>query len=191
MRVLAGLVLLLASACGGQEANRLGTQTTPAGGTVPSVTALPSSQATDTAGSPPVGMTTAQVTAGTGQATVTGTTTPGTPRPSTPPATIRPTAGTTVVSDDATGTRVYLHVGQRLEVHLTQGTYDPPVSTTSVLVRRSSTGGYPTTEPVLANFEAVGRGTSDVTATSDAACFHTQPRCLMPTRVWVVHVTVG
>lgn len=87
-------------------------------------------------------------------------------------------------------TTVHLFAGQRLVVQLSQGTYDPPVSSSKVLVRRSSSGGYPTSQPVNAVFEAVARGTADVTASTDAACFHTQPRCMMPTRLWIVHVTV-
>ena len=118
-----------------------------------------------------------------------------TPTPATLPtvtaATVQPIDGPTVVSDDASGSTVYLHVGQQLQVQLTHGTYDPPTSATGVLVRRSSTGGYPTTQPAMAVFEAVGQGTADVTATSDAACFHAQPRCLMPTHVWVVHVNIS
>jgi len=122
--------------------------------------------------------------------TVAGTTVAGPPSPSMR-ATVRSSTGATVVSDDASGSAVHLHAGQQLEVHLTQATYDPPVSSDSkTLFRRSSSGGYPTTQPVMAVFEATGRGAADITTTTDAACFHTQPRCLMPTRQWVVHVTV-
>lgn len=110
---------------------------------------------------------------------------------STTAGTVSPTAGTVLVTDGANGSTVQLRVGQRLEVRLSQDTYDPPVSSADTyLVRRSSTGGYPSAEPADAVFEAVAHGTADVTATTDAACFHTEPRCLMPTRLWVVHVTV-
>jgi hypothetical protein len=87
---------------------------------------------------------------------------------------------------------VHLVVGQHLRVRLSQGTWDPPDSTnTAVAVRRSSAGGYPSDQPVDATFDAIGRGSADVTAQSDAACFHTQPRCLMATRQWQVSVVVG
>jgi hypothetical protein len=77
-------------------------------------------------------------------------------------------------------------------VRLTSGTWDPPVSSaSSVVVRRTSSGGYPSDRPVDATFEAVGNGTAEITAQSDAACFHTEPRCLMPSRQWQVHVVVG
>jgi hypothetical protein len=87
---------------------------------------------------------------------------------------------------------VHLLVGQHLRVRLSQGTWDPPDTTDrAVAARRSSTGGYPTDQPVDATFDAVGTGRADVTAQSDAACFHTQPRCLMATRQWQVTVVVG
>jgi hypothetical protein len=96
------------------------------------------------------------------------------------------------VTDDDAGTTVRLRVGQRLRVRLSQGTWDPPVSSAErVVARRSSSGGYPTDQPVDATFGAVGNGTADVTAQSDAACFHTEPRCLMASRQWQVHVVVG
>jgi hypothetical protein len=96
------------------------------------------------------------------------------------------------VTDDDSGATVHLTVGQHLRVRLSQGTWDPPVSSADgVVVRRKSSGGYPTDQPVDATFDAVGRGSADVTAQSDAACFHTEPRCLMASRQWQVHVIVG
>jgi hypothetical protein len=134
-------------------------------------------------------------TAGTATA---GTASAAPARPSSPAAspsprrTPTPVAGTVTVTDGDSGTTVHLVVGQHLRVRLSQGTWDPPVSTDdAVVVRRSSAGGYPTDQPVDATFDAVGRGRADVTAQSDAACFHTQPRCLMATRQWQVTVVVG
>jgi hypothetical protein len=96
------------------------------------------------------------------------------------------------VTEDDSGATVYLATGQRLRVLLRQGTWDPPESTNSgVAVRRTSSGGYPSDQPVDATFEAISRGTADVTAQSDAACFHTEPRCMMASRQWEVHVVVG
>ncbi len=101
-------------------------------------------------------------------------------------------AGTVTVTDGDSGTTVRLAAGQRLRVRLTNGTYDPPESSADrVVVRRSSSGGYPSDQPVDATFEAVGKGSADVTATSDAACFHTEPRCMMASREWRVTVVVG
>jgi hypothetical protein len=96
------------------------------------------------------------------------------------------------VTDDDNDATVHLRVGQHLRVRLSQGTWDPPVSSADrVVVRRSSSGGYPSDQPVDATFDAAGGGTADVTAQSDAACFHTEPRCLMASRQWQVHVTVS
>jgi hypothetical protein len=44
---------------------------------------------------------------------------------------------------------------------------------------------------VDAVFGAAKRGTADVTAESDAACFHTEPRCMMASRQWQVRVSVS
>lgn len=126
-----------------------------------------------------------------------GTATSGPGRLASPPRTPspRPTptavGGTVTVTDDDNDANIRLRIGQRLRVRLSQGTWDPPVSSADgVVVRRSSSGGYPTDQPVDATFEAVGAGGADVTATSDAACFHTEPRCLMAQRNWQVHVLV-
>ncbi|GAC1445751.1 MAG: hypothetical protein NVS3B26_28360 [Mycobacteriales bacterium] len=96
------------------------------------------------------------------------------------------------VTDGDSGMTVRLARGQHLRVRLSSGTWDPPVSSgDAVVVRRSSTGGYPTDQPVDATFDAVGPGSADITAQSDAACFHTQPRCMMASRQWQVRVTVS
>jgi hypothetical protein len=96
------------------------------------------------------------------------------------------------VTDDDSESTVHLRVGQHVRVRLSSGTWDPPVSSAaSVVARRSSSGGYPSDQSVDATFEAVGKGTADVTAQSDAACFHTEPRCMMASREWRVHVVVG
>jgi hypothetical protein len=96
------------------------------------------------------------------------------------------------VTDDDSESTVHLRIGQHLRVRLSSGTWDPPVSSAgSVVVRHTSQGGYPSDQPVDATFDAVGKGTADVTAESDAACFHTEPRCLMASRQWRVHVVVS
>lgn len=96
------------------------------------------------------------------------------------------------MTDNDNGRTVRLTRGQRLRVRLSNGTWDPPSSSAQgVVVRRTSSGGYPSDQTVDAVFEAVGTGRAQVSATSDAACFHTQPRCMMPVRSWVVHVIVS
>jgi hypothetical protein len=98
----------------------------------------------------------------------------------------------TVVTDADSERTVHLRPHERLEARLSQDSYDPPTSSTAqVLTRRSSTGGYPGSAPVLAVFEALTAGQADVSTSSDYACFHTTPRCMRPSRLWVVHVIVG
>ena len=114
------------------------------------------------------------------------------PSPSAAPSTLHPTDGTTVVRDGDSGSTIHLRVGQQVRVQLQDGTWDPPTSSdAAVVARRSSSGGYPTNQPVDAVFQAVKAGTAELQAQSDAACFHTQPRCLMATRLWQLHVVVA
>lgn len=193
MRLAAVLAALaLTAGCGGSS----GTQDLSADGASPSTVASDAAASPETSPSPlparsakPPPTPTVTVSG--------GTATSGPGRLSSPPAspsprpTPSPVAGTVTVTDDDSGTTVRLALGQRLRVRLSRDTWDPPVSSADgVAVRRSSSGGYPSDQPVDATFEAVGKGSADVTATSDAACFHTEPRCMMPQRQWSVHVTV-
>lgn len=113
---------------------------------------------------------------------------PGPPGPSASPS--RGSATATATDTDS-GRTLFLHSRQFLKVHLSNRTWDPPISSApGVLRRQSSTGGYPTSAPVDAVFKAAAFGSADITAASDAACFHTSPQCMMPTRQWTVHVVV-
>ncbi|MEO6204047.1 MAG: hypothetical protein ABIO67_01495 [Mycobacteriales bacterium] len=114
------------------------------------------------------------------------------PQPTSPRPTPQASAGTVTVTDADSGRTIRLAIGQRLRVGLSNGTWQPPVSSdAAVLPRRSSTGGYPSDQPVDATFEATATGIADVTSQTDAACFHTEPRCMMPTRQWSVTVQVS
>ena len=202
MRLLLGAVALaLGAGCGG-SAESLG-EAAPSDAPSDHRLLPAPSTATSTAPVPlparrspsPAPARTVSATVGTATA---GTATAGPGRLSSPAASPspRPTptavAGTVTVTDDDSGTTVRLVRGQHLRVRLSQGTWDPPISSAdTVVVRRSSTGGYPTDQPVDATFEAVGAGRADVTAQSDAACFHTEPRCLMAQREWRVSVVVS
>ena len=99
--------------------------------------------------------------------------------------------GTMTVSEADTGRAVTLSAGQLLRVQLRSGTWDPPQSSLAAVVApRSSTGGYPSSRPVDASFAAVAAGRADVSAQSDADCFHARPRCLMAVRQWQLHILV-
>ena len=198
MRLPLGVVALaLAAGCGGSSTVSLG-QASPAA-SLPDDRVAPatSSPSASQRPSPVAASPSTSVVVGGGTATA-GTATTGPGRLSSPAASPspRPTpsavAGTVTVTDGDSGTTVHLVVGQHLRVRLSSGTWDPPQSSSDrIVVRRSSTGGYPTDQPVDATFDAVARGSADVSAQSDAACFHTQPRCMMAQRDWRVTVVVS
>jgi hypothetical protein len=196
---LVAAVIAAAAACGGSNADQHLAVSPPRGTQPPlqEASAVPADPAeatpSDAAYTP--GPATARAMP---DAAYAGTATSGPGHISSPPpsSSPRPTPGaidgTVTVTDDDSGSTLHVRVGQRLRVRLSSGTWDPPVSSAdSVVTRRSSNGGYPTDQPVDAVFDAVGRGAADVTAQSDAACFHTEPRCLMASRQWQVHVVVG
>jgi hypothetical protein len=198
------LVLVLAAACGGSSTQQLAqppasvgnpavptpvvTQAPLTGASVgPLVSDAPQHSPDPVSSAEPAG---AQAMPGAAYASP--ATTSGPPASPSPRRTPTPVAGTVTVTDNDSGSTVHLVVGQHLRVRLSQGTWDPPDSSNPASVtRRSNSGGYPSDQPVDALFDAVAHGQADVTAQSDAACFHTQPRCLMATRQWQVSVVVG
>jgi hypothetical protein len=68
--------------------------------------------------------------------------------------------------------------------------WDQPTAQGNAVRRTSASGGYPTTQPARASFVAVAHGTARLQATTDAACLHTQPRCMIAQRDWWVDVVV-
>jgi hypothetical protein len=183
MRAAVIALLLFGSACSANSSSAGQTLTAPSGARpTPTWAATPSPS--------PAGTPSPEGTAGSASS---GPGTPAAPS-SAPLASVTRSAaptGTTSVTDSDSGSTVTLHLGELLKVHLGNGTWDPPVSSAPGVVRReSTTGGYPSSAPAYAMFKALARGSADVTATSDAACFHTDPRCLMPSRQWTVHVVV-
>lgn len=196
MRMMPVLAMLLAAGCGTSSSSSDVLRASEAPTTAASPVSAPRS-APSTAQAPrPSGSAAATAapagTASAAPATVVAVTgTPAPRRPSATPSAIASPAGTVVVDDAANGSTLRVRVGQRVEVRLSKDTYDPPVSSApAVVVRRSNRGGYPSSDPVDAVFEAVGKGAADLSTQSDYACFHTQPQCYPPTRQWAVHVIV-
>lgn len=99
------------------------------------------------------------------------------------------TGSRTLVESDS-GATIKLKVGDLVNVSL-PSEYDPPTAQGSVLTRQASTGGYPTGQRLEATFRATSTGRTDVTSSTDYACLHTQPMCMIPQRLWIVHVIVS
>lgn len=110
--------------------------------------------------------------------------------PSSGPATSPPPTGADVTVTQADNQRtVTLLVGQTLAVALGPDFVTPTV-TGSGLVQLSTSGGYPSGQPLATSYRAVAAGTFDITSHTDYACLHTPPRCALPTTLWTLHVTV-
>lgn len=195
LRPVAGLVLalLLVSACGSGTDQLAGTQSPAATASVTPVgapeTPAPSRSPEPTTASSPAPDLTAspEPSVGGGQVTAAPT---ASKAAATPAASA--SSGTLLLGDGDDGRTVNLARGQRVEVRLEQGTYDPPdTSNRAVVDRRSRNGGYPSSDPAQGSFEAVGSGRATVSATTDAACLHAQPRCLIAQRTWSVTLVVS
>ena len=94
---------------------------------------------------------------------------------------------------DDSGRTIRVHVGDIIRVRLpggSSGGYHRPKSTATPVRRTWATGGYPGDEDARAHFVADHHGRADLVASDDYACLHTTPRCMVPQRLWVVHVRV-
>jgi hypothetical protein len=102
-------------------------------------------------------------------------------------------SGQTVTVTQADNQRsIALAVGDVLVVDL-PAMYLPPTVTpsTGALSLAEVSGGYPTPQPLIARYLAVGPGQADVTTISDAACNHEPTPCPSPQVPWSLHVTVS
>jgi hypothetical protein len=91
------------------------------------------------------------------------------------------------------GAVVHLHTGQQVTVVLApdfEQWHLPAASGTAVRLV-SASGGYPGKQPARAVFLAVAPGTAQLSSTSDAACLHAHPRCMIPQQVWQATVIVS
>jgi len=104
------------------------------------------------------------------------------------PPTSTPPADVTVSLTDSTKT-VTLFVGQTLGVSL-PSRFVPTTVTGPALSQMSTSGGYPTGQPLAALYRAVAPGTVDVKSVSDDPCLHSSPPCTIPVQQWIVHVRV-
>jgi hypothetical protein len=92
------------------------------------------------------------------------------------------------------GTTVTIAIGQQLTVDLAPGpgafAWDPPRLTGSSLQLISVAGGYPSRDAMRAIFLAATPGPTLVSSTSDTACLHARPRCMLAQRIWTAQVIV-
>lgn len=141
---------------------------------------------TNAGGVPP--STTASI-AGTASASPAVTVTPFSTKSAKPSPTPTYTGSRTLVESDS-GATIRLKVGEIVKVSL-PSEYDTPNAQSDVMTRVSSTGGYPSGKPLEATFRAEGVGRTDITSSTDYACLHAQPMCMIPQREWIVHVVVS
>jgi hypothetical protein len=108
--------------------------------------------------------------------------------------TITATAATrdprTIKAPTESNQTVRLHVGDKLKVHLRTSFRPPTSSDRSVIHRVHHSGGYPTSYDARATFKALAAGRADITSVTDAACLHSEPRCMLAQQNWIVHVIV-
>lgn len=81
--------------------------------------------------------------------------------------------------------------GDILQVSLSSLYVPPTVTPDGVLTLVSVTGGYPTTEPLVALYLAHTTGQVDVASYTDIACNHEPMPCPSPSVSWLLHVVVS
>ena len=106
-----------------------------------------------------------------------------------PSATTSPAGADITVTESDNQRTVTLLVGQTLGVALGHDFVTPTVSGPA-LVQLSSSGGYPTGQPIAALYRATAPGSADLTTQTDYACLHASPPCSVPIMLWTVHVSV-
>jgi hypothetical protein len=101
-----------------------------------------------------------------------------------------PAGSTITVTERDTQTTVTMVVGQTLVVSLGKD-YRPVTLTGTALTLVSTTGGYPTGQPLRATYRAAAPGTVDLRTMTDYPCLHTTPRCALPQLQWTLRVNVA
>ncbi len=94
----------------------------------------------------------------------------------------------TLTQADSRGT-VTVHVGQTVVVSLSAD-FRPVTESGTALALVSTTGGYPSGQPLLATYRAAALGAVDLNTITDNACLHAPMPCAIPQMLWTVHVTV-
>jgi hypothetical protein len=108
---------------------------------------------------------------------------------SSPPASSTPPGADVTVGQADTQSTVTLQVGKTLGVSL-PAMYKPLTVSGSALSLVSTSGGYPTGQPLAALFRAVSAGTVTLSTQSDDPCNHVTPPCPGPIAFWTIRVNV-
>jgi len=95
-----------------------------------------------------------------------------------------------VVGSDDAGMTVELRVGESIRVELDANYVPATAHPDGFLERTSVTGGYPTGRPMVAVFRAIAAGRADIESSTDYACLHGTPSCMLPQQLWMIHVVV-
>ncbi len=110
-----------------------------------------------------------------------------------PTASVSPTdqaPGTDVTVTQADNQRtITLIVGQTLGVSL-GADFVPPTVSGPALTKVSTSGGFPTGQPLNAVYRADRVGSAELNSYTDYPCRHTSPPCALPSQTWTLHVNV-
>jgi hypothetical protein len=94
-----------------------------------------------------------------------------------------------VLTEKDSGRTVTVHAGTRIDVQLAGSgpmTWTVPRSSHGTIVTQIG-GGQDGKGGAAAGFRASRNGKADLSATQDPNC---RPQCMMPSRLWVVHIVV-
>jgi hypothetical protein len=173
------LAALLAGVAGcGRDAQTVATGPTPA------VASSPTADGAD--GLPPVRSATA--TAEPVTASPVGPR--ATPTPTSPAPAPTPTSGVLRLTNADAGRTITVARGDVILLELS-GSYLPPTADDAGILRTEEhAGGYPGPDPATGRFTAIGRGVARITSTTDAACLHSVPRCMIAQQQFTVTIRV-
>lgn len=92
------------------------------------------------------------------------------------------------------GALVIVKVGQHVDVLLqpldARTNWLPTTLTGTSLSTTTTSGGYPSDNPLHATFTATAAGTATITTWTDMACFHATPPCLPPVYKWSATIQI-
>ncbi len=117
----------------------------------------------------------------------------GTPTRRPPTQTPTPKAGVVRLTAADAGRAITVARGDVILVELSggPGSFLPPTADDAGVLRTEERGGgYPDTDPATARFTAIGQGVARITSTTDAACLHSEPACMIPQQQFSVTIRV-